>query len=152
MRRANIVTSLVVLVIAAYIMYEAISMDYILDNVPGPGFIPLWTGGLMALIALVMLYRNAVLNKPESSKPPGFNRDFWRISGIVIGGSAAGMLLVYVIGMLAALGVLTGFLSWALGTKSKVTNVVLAVATSVVFWLLFEVALEVSFPKGIMGF
>jgi hypothetical protein len=152
MRRANIVSGVLVLVIAVYIIYEAITMQYTIDNVPGPGFIPFWAGALMALIALIMLYKNGILRQPETEKGPGFTKQSCRNVGIVIGGSTIGMLLVYVLGMLPAMGLLTGFLSWMLGTKSKVTNIALAILTPIVFWIMFEVALEVNFPKGLLGF
>jgi hypothetical protein len=138
-------------VISLYFIWDAISMEYVIDGVPGPGFFPLWIAILMGVIALFILY-DAARNKSEENKKPIFNKKFWRNTGIVIGGSVISMLLMYIIGVLAAVGLLTGFLSWALGTKGYKINLSLTVFTPLAFWLIFEQALQVNLPKGLLGF
>jgi len=151
MRRADIITSLAILIISLYFIWDAVRMEYVIDGVPGPGFFPVWIAILMSVVALFILY-GAVRDKSSAGKKPIFNQKFWRNTGIVIGGSVLAMLFIDTIGMLAAVGLLTGFLSWALGTKSYKTNLALAVFTPLVFWLIFEHALQVNLPKGLLGF
>lgn len=126
-------------------------MKYLDDGVPGPGFWPIWVAILIGGLSLILLY-GAIRSRPDSTSKPVFTKEFWRNSAIVIGGSAIIMLLVQFIGMLAGIGILVGFLSWMMGTKSYRTNVALAVLSPVFFWLVFEKALDVRLPIGLLGF
>ncbi|MBZ4654436.1 MAG: hypothetical protein JG781_1777 [Peptococcaceae bacterium] len=152
MKGANIITSIVLLLFGAYVIWDAIKMEYIIDNVPGPGFLPLWTGIFIIGLAFLMLYNNTLGNKPDSTKDPSFDKTFLRNVLVVIGSSTLAMVLVKVVGMLVAIGLLTGFLSWATGTKNMKVNAALTVVTPFIFWLVFEKALEVNFPNGLFGF
>lgn len=153
MRRANTITAILMLLFASYVFVDSIHMEYITkDNVPGPGFIPLWTGVLIAVVALLVLFYNVILNKPDSTESPKFDRKFWENSLKVIGGSAVSLLLVKLLGMLISIGLLTGFLSWTLGTKSWKINLLLMILTPVFFYFVFQQALEVNFPQGMFGF
>lgn len=151
MWRANIITGLLLLFASFYLIVDAGRMTYFIDGVPGPGFWPIWVAILICGLALLLLY-GAVRDRSNVILKPVFNKEFWRNSAIVIGGSAVAMLLVQFIGMLAGIGILIGFLSWALGTKSYKTNVALAVISPIFFWLVFEKALDVRLPTGLFGF
>lgn len=150
MRRANMYIGVIMLALAAYIISEALTMDYTDDGIPGPGFAPFWTGAFIVVISLILLYKNGVLRQPESDKGPGFDNEAYRIMGTVIGGCSGSMLLVYIVGMLPAIGIMTGFLSWMMGTKNKTTVIALTLLTPVMFWLIFAMALEVNFPGGLL--
>lgn len=153
MKRANIVSSIFLLIIAILIFGSSVKMQYLTkDGVPGPGFMPLWTSVFIGIVALLILYMNIVRNKPDSDKNPEFDKKFWLNSVKVLGVSAACLLITKLTGMLAAIGLMTGFLSWLFGTKSTKTNILLVIIPPVVFYFVFQVGLEIIFPKGLLGF
>jgi hypothetical protein len=86
MRRADIITSLAILIISLYFIWDAVRMEYVIDGVPGPGFFPVWIAILMSVVALFILY-GAVRDKSRAGKKPIFNKKFGRNTGIIIGGS-----------------------------------------------------------------
>ncbi|MCX7781901.1 MAG: tripartite tricarboxylate transporter TctB family protein [Negativicutes bacterium] len=153
MRKANIVTSLIFIAASVYIVVQALGMEYMdKDGVPGPGFVPLWTGALIGFLALLMLYMNTVGNRPDSTKKQVFGRQFVKNVAKLLGSSVVAMALVPVLGMLPCIGILTGYLSYVLGTKNLKTNILMAVITPIAFWAVFTYALEVRFPAGLLGF
>ncbi|HWJ02290.1 MAG TPA: tripartite tricarboxylate transporter TctB family protein [Verrucomicrobiae bacterium] len=153
MKRANIITAILMLIFAGYVFIDSIRMEYLtVDKVPGPGFIPLWIAVLIAVIALLILIYNLALNRPDTDKNPSFDRKFLFNTLKVIGGSALSMMLVKPLGMLVSIGLLTGFLAWSMGTKGWKTNLLLSILTPVFFYLIFQQGLEVNFPKGLFGF
>jgi putative tricarboxylic transport membrane protein len=153
MRRANIITAILMLMFAGYVFIDSIRMEYMTsDKVPGPGFIPLWIAILIGIVSLLILLFNAVINRSDTDKSPRFNLRFFSNTLKVIGGSSLSMICVKFLGMLISIGLLTGFLSWSMGTKGWKTNLLLTVLTPVFFYLIFQKALEVNFPQGIFGF
>ena len=151
MRRANIVSCILVLLLAIYIMVQAVSLEYMIESAPGPGFLPMWTAIFMILIAGILLYSNTFGNKGQSTQTSVFNKKSMTIILTVIGGSIGCMLITYVLGMLAAIGLMIGFLSRALGYKYWRTNISLALLTPVAFWIIFQLGLQVELPSGLLG-
>lgn len=153
MKKANIITSLVLLVMSVYIVIMSYGYGYHdEEGLPAAGFVPLWTGAMIGLLSLIMLYSNTIGNRPDSNKTKVFDKRFYKNLLVLLGSSIVAMLLVPVIGMLAAIGLLTGYISWALGTKNMKMNIALMVLTPVAFWLVFSKLLEIQFPAGIFGF
>lgn len=153
MRKANIITSLIFVTCSLYIMVQSLGMEYMdKDGVPGPGFVPMWAGALIGMLSLLMLYMNTIGNRPDSNKEQVFDKRFVKNAATLLGASAIAMALVPVLGMLTCIGLLTGYLSRALGTKNIKANIAMAVLTPVAFWLVFTLALEVRFPEGLLGF
>ena len=151
MRRANIISCLLMLLLAIYIIMQAIRMEYTIETAPGPGFLPMWTAVLMILIAGILLYKNTLGSKGQPAQEPVFNKTSLSIILTVIGSSIGCMLITYVLGMLAAIGLMTGFLSRALGYKNWRSNITLAVLTPVAFWIIFQLGLQVDLPSGFLG-
>lgn len=151
MRRADIVIGLLLLFGSLYLIFDASKMNYLSDGVPGPGFWPIWVAIMICAMALLLLV-GSIRSQPKAASKPVFTKEFWRNSAIVIGGSAVAMLLVQFIGMLAGIGILVGFLSWALGTKSYKMNMALLIISPFFFWLVFEKALDVRLPASLLGF
>ena len=151
MRRANIVSCILVLLLAIYIMVQAVSLEYMIESAPGPGFLPMWTAVFMILIAGILLYSTTFGIKGESTPTPVFKKESISIILTVIGGSVGCMLITYLLGMLVAIGLMIGFLSRALGYKYWRTNISLALLTPVAFWIIFQLGLQVELPSGLLG-
>ncbi|ATW27414.1 tripartite tricarboxylate transporter TctB family protein [Candidatus Formimonas warabiya] len=150
MRRANIITAALLLISSIYIIWEATRMEYMVDNVPGPGFLPLWCGVLLCFLAVLLLLTN--IKKSTYNAAPMFNKKIYKNMGAVIGASSIAMFLVKFLGMLVCIGLLTGVLCWAFGNKNLKTCVMITIFLPLGFWLLFIKALGVILPQGLLGF
>ena len=151
MGKANIYTGIVMLIGCTYLIFEAHNLEYMIKNVPGPGFLPLWLGILLAFCALLMIY-SGFRGKAKEKDKSCSNKKKIRNTVVVLGSAVIAMLLTKILGLLICVGLLTGYLSWALGMKNLKTDILLGILTPVVFWIIFTAALDIQFPVGIFGF
>lgn len=152
MRKADIYTSIIVMMGCAYIFYSALDLQYMLeDGVPGPGFLPIWISSLIFFCMLLQLILS-LRKKAEPGEKSCFSKESVRNALVLIGSSAVAMLLSHLLGMLVCLGLLVGYLSWMLGMKNWKVDVALAICIPLIFWAVFSVFLEVQFIQGIFGF
>lgn len=151
MRRANIIAAIVLLIGGSFVIWKALQMDYMVEGVPGPGFLPFWCGAVTAFLSAILLVTN-IRKEKDGSEEPLFTKKILKNMVMLIGASAIAMFLVKFFGMLICIGVLTGVLSWSFGNKKLKSCVVLTVFTPVGFWLLFVKTLEITLPRGFLGF
>ncbi|ATW27610.1 hypothetical protein DCMF_25200 [Candidatus Formimonas warabiya] len=136
---------------SVYVIWQSVQMDYMVDKVPGPGFVPFWCGFFTGVLSALLLF-TSIFSREKSSEKNLFDKKIYKNMASVIGASALAMFLVNYLGMLVCIGLLTGFLSWAFGNKNLSTCVMITVFTPLGFWLLFEKALEITLPHGLLGF
>jgi putative tricarboxylic transport membrane protein len=151
MRRADLVTGLALLVFGVgYAVVAWRAYPYWSPTGPGSGFLPVWIGGVMAALALLLVlsaFRSAPV--PETRWLPE-GRGFVRLV-VVVAAIALFAAVMDVVGMifgsaLFLLGVLR-FLErypwpWAVGIAAGVAGLIYAVFT---YWL------QVPFPTSPLG-
>jgi putative tricarboxylic transport membrane protein len=149
-RRADRVTAVVLLVLGAGFAAGALRYPYWTPAGPGSGFLPLWLGLALGLLALGLL---ASATRATDPGPPWLpaGRGLVRIGAVLVAtglfvalipvlGMAAGTVLFLV----AVLRVLEGH-GWA-------ATAVVALGTATANWLVFAHWLRVPFPVGVLGF
>lgn len=117
---------------------------------PGPGFVPEVLGIVslvLSVILTVTFFRQQLEEKKESSDKSGLLR-----LGLYILVCFSFLPLFRSLGALLSVWLLVFLLSKISGLKGWWRPLVLGLATSTVFYLLFAVALEVSLPHGIIDF
>jgi putative tricarboxylic transport membrane protein len=90
--------------LAAYIIVEASRWEYLGEDGPGPGFLPLWYGIAMAALAAALVVSSVLRRQPESVDWRGAGRAFALWLALAL--SVAALKLV---GFAIALGALTFF-------------------------------------------
>ena len=150
MRIANRIASLIIIIFGLYIIYEANKMDYMVDGTPGPGFLPLWLGIAICLVALIPFGRTFTRFASKLDNP--FQKDNFKIFFVVIGCAIAMIFVTQITGMLVALGLMVGTIAKLLGTQSWKKVIGLTIFTPVLLFGIFKVILDVPLPKGIFGF
>lgn len=151
MRRADLVTGLALLVFGVgYVVVAWRSYPYWSPTGPGAGFLPIWLGGVMAVLALLLVVSagRTVTTSEVRWLPEG--RGLARLV-VVVGAIAVFVVLMDVVGMvfgsgLFLLGVLR-FLErypwpWAVGIAAGVAGLIYGVFT---YWL------QVPFPTSPLG-
>ncbi len=68
LRRADFWSGLALVALGAYIVREAWSWDYMGDDGPGPGFFPMWYGGAMIVLSLLLVAGAVLKSDPASSQ------------------------------------------------------------------------------------
>lgn len=152
MNKIETVAGLIVLIIGIVLCVEANKLAYMVESVPGPGFLPLWvsfgilgTGGVLTFNAL----RGRVVDDEPIVWP---NISGWRQVGVLLAALAAALLLLEPLGFLITT---TGFMAivvFSLGVRHWGTLVLAPVAAAGILYLVFAVWLNVPLPTGLLDF
>jgi len=114
---------------------------------PGPAFAPFWLGLVMALLALMMLFRSIREKNPgEAWLPRGEGlRDLL----VVLGATVAFVALLDVLGMVIGTALYLASLTRYLGRHRWWVSGSVALAAAAFNWLVFVHWLRVPMPEGV---
>ena len=134
-----------------YVAYEASSLPYVSEFGPGPGFLPLWLGiGIVVLAILLLLNSSFRSPRDRDAESPS-----WVGAGRALSawlGLMGSIVLLPKLGFSLSLALLTFFLILVLDRRSPWMALNVAVALALGFQLIFPLALGVSLPSGPWGF
>lgn len=150
MKKADQITGILLLTFSIYIIITSISLElWWGDEGPGSGFVPFWIGILLALCSIILILSSF---KTDYKQEKVFTKEGYKYLFSIIIPSIIAVIVANFLGMIITMGILGSFLVAILSEKRKILNTVgIAVALPVVFYLIFVVALDVPFPKGILG-
>jgi putative tricarboxylic transport membrane protein len=149
-KTGDILSGAVLAGLGIFIISEARRWEYLGPDGPGPGFFPLWYGVGMVALALLLVGMSLGQSAREPGKPVN-----WREVGRALtawAGLALCVGLLKVLGFLLAFGLFTFFLVAVMYRRPLLIALAVSVGTSVGFWLLFPLALNVALPVGRFGF
>ena len=145
-RSGDFWSGLVLAALGTYILVTAHRWDYITEEGPGAGFFPMWYGG--AMVALSLLLTLGAILKPSKRAEVR-----WKdVSRAMVAWAAfvASVALMPVLGFVISFGLLTAFIVKVMCAEKLRTALIVAIVGSAGFYLLFEVALELSLPHGLL--
>ncbi len=146
---ANVWAGVVVLLYAAVLLSESRSLIYYTKNGPGPGFLPLWISGLLAVLAAAYIWtelkKEGVMLKDILPSGQALRNHLSVVAAIIIF-----MLMLDITGYVVASTVmmfitLIGQYKWhaALG---------ISLSTAVLLLLLFQYVMDIPLPANSFGF
>lgn len=151
MRRADQIGGLLLLVFGVWYGGLAwLRYPYWSDTGPGTGFFPLWLGGTMTALALLLLARATRQREPGPAwlPPPDGRRRLVAILVVTVlfvaGLKLVGMILGTVLFLVVVLRLIEGY-RWR-------TALAIAVGTAAANYLVFTYWLAVPFPVSPLGF
>ena len=147
LRKGDFWSGLALAALGSFIIVQASRWVYIGDDGPGAGFFPIWYGGAMVVLSL-LLVASAVLK-------PGAGRVVLRWAELrralmCWAAFAACIALLNVIGFMLAFALLTWFIVVVMYGQSQRKGISLAVGGALLFQLLFSWALEMQLPNGML--
>jgi len=135
--------------LAIYIMVQALQWDYLTPDGPGPGFFPLWYGIAMLALSAVLVVSELRLRSARGAavnwKPLGRALSTWLAL-------AASVALLKPLGFVVSFALLTYFIVAVMYRRPLKTAALVAAASAAGFFLVFQLALGVSLPVGVLGF
>lgn len=153
MKKADVMTGIVLLVLSGYVIGEAWRMPQSGTFGPGAGFLPFWIGVIFAILAVLLLasaWTRKATEKDTTSPFPG-KKALLAITG-VLGGLAAYILLIDVLGFLVDTFLYVAFLLGVVERERWRMTVSVALLTTVGLYVIFQVLLTVGLPKNMFGF
>jgi putative tricarboxylic transport membrane protein len=152
MRRPYQITGSLILLLAAFIAVEALSLRYYTPLGPGPGFFSFWLALILAGLALAVVVQ-ATVGKPEPM-PDDFFSDrtgYLRIGAVVLA-LVATIYLLEPLGFSLTMFGVCAFLLYALGRQGAVVTLAISLACSFGAYYVFDHWLRVPLPRGVLGF
>ena len=135
--------------LGAYIVIQARQWEYLGPEGPGAGFFPLWYGiailGLSALLIVSNLRRGAVRGNAIDWTRLGRALTTWLALAVSVA-------LFKPLGFVISFALLTYFIVAVMYRRPLATAALVAVASAAAFYLVFDRALSVPLPVGILGF
>jgi len=146
LRSGDLWSGLALAGLGAYILFAARRWDYMTEEGPGAGFFPMWYGGVMLVLSLVLVAGAVV-------KPGRHAQVAWKdVSRALVAWVAfvACIALMPVFGFVISFALLAAFIVKVMCAEKLRTAILVAVIGSAGFYALFEWALDLSLPKGML--
>jgi putative tricarboxylic transport membrane protein len=132
-----------------YIVIQARQWEYLGPDGPGPGFFPLWYGvamlGLSALLIVSNLRRESARGNAIEWGKVGRALSTWFALAVSVA-------LFKPLGFVISFALLTYFIVAVMYRRPLKTAALTAVASAAGFYLVFDRALGVPLPAGVLGF
>ena len=151
MRVAELVAAVVLAVLSLYIMWKSaeLPIGWIKGEGPGGGAFPFWLAAGMLACCVAIIVRWALRKSPPSRSEEPFLDGLARKQLLVVGGSLTAMIaLVHVVGVYGSVPLFLIFYMRFLGGHRWAATGAVAIGTPVVSFLFFEIALNITLPKG----
>ena len=148
--RGDVVAAIILAAFGLFVIQQALQLDYIAEHGPGPGFIPFWIGLGFVLLALLLIYttvRNVQVADSQKTSAREKAKVFGAWAGLMVS-----VALLKIVGFFVSFALLTVFLVYLIDRRSLVTAATVGIGSAVGFYLVFHMALGLSFPRGPWGF
>jgi putative tricarboxylic transport membrane protein len=144
-RSGDFWSGLALAALGSWIVMQARGWAYMTEEGPGAGFFPIWYGSIMVVLSLLLVL-GAVL-KPSQGVAivwPDVRRAMTCWAAFV-----ACVALMPLAGFAVSFALLSWFIVKVMARQSQVRALAVAIGFSAGFYVLFELALDLSLPHGI---
>ena len=149
MNRRDFVSGLCWLGASLFVGKEALELGFGKFSSPGPGFVLFWSSLLFAILSIALMVR-AVKGKEGSVLLSDLFRGKWLKALIAITALFVYILFLDQVGfLLMTFGFL--FLLFTIGGIKPLQSAGSAIVSTLVAYGIFHVALQIQFPRGLLG-
>jgi putative tricarboxylic transport membrane protein len=144
-------TGLFWLGISIFVCVKALGMDIGTFHLPGPGFLPFWSGVMLGLFSILLVVTSLMKRSGKGEEKHLWKGKDWNKVVIVLVSLFVYALFLHPLGYLIAT---FGLMALMFGVMRKTrwwVRVLTAAVTVSATYLLFNIWLEVQLPKGIFG-
>ncbi len=146
LRSGDFWSGLVLAALGAYILVTAHRWEYLTEEGPGAGFFPMWYGGVMLVLSLLLVL-GAVL-KPRPRSEVAWNDV--RRALIAWVAFVVCVALMPLLGFAIAFALLTAFIVRVMCGERLHIALVVGIAGAAGFYAIFDWALDLSLPRGLL--
>lgn len=153
MKKAEMITGFVLLVLSGLVIWTALEMPPSASFGPGAGFLPFWLGVLLAVLATILVlsaWRSHVTEKENAPVFPG-KQALIAITSVLVG-LAVYIFLIDVLGYLVDTFLFVVFLVKVVEREKWPLALMVAVGTTAGLFITFQVLLKITLPSNILGF
>lgn len=152
MKKADLITGIVLLVLAGFVIYEAWLMPPSGTFGPGSGFFPFWLGIILAVLSLILVVGAAVRPKDSSDVSPFPAWKALFAVAKVLGGLVMFTILMETLGFMVNTFIFVTYLMKVVQGERWWMTLLIAVATTACLYIVFQLLLGISLPRNMFGF
>lgn len=153
MRRAEIITAVLMAALSIYLMIKsaALPIGWVKGEGPGGGFWPFWLASIMLASTVWIAFNWFRRTSPPSQSDEPYMDDYGRKMFILVGGGVTAMIaLTEVVGMHLATAIFLIYYIRFLGGHTWRLTLSIALPTPVVIFFFFDIALRKFLPTGMI--
>jgi putative tricarboxylic transport membrane protein len=153
MKKADMITGVVLLALSGYVIQDSLRMPPSATFGPSAGFLPLWLSVLLALFAAILFvsaWRRPATEKDSESIFPG--KQALVAITLVLVGLAAYIFLIEILGFLVDTFLFIVFLMKLVEREKWRLTLIVAVSTTAVLFITFQILLQITLPSNMFGF
>ena len=151
MRVAELVMAIAMAVFSLLLMWKSteLPIGWIPGEGPGGGAFPFWLSAAMLVCCIAIIFRWVIkASAPSRSTTPYMAPQTLKLFALVAGSLTVMIAFIHIIGVYISLPLFMIFYMRMLGSHSWTTVGGIAVATPVISFFFFEIALRIELPKG----
>ena len=152
MKKADLITGTVLLILAGYVIYEARLVPESATFGPGSGFFPLWMGILLAGLALILTVGALLQREKAAADAPFPSWLTMAIVGKILGGLILFALLMETLGFTVNTLLFVTYLMKVVQRERWPMTLLIAVATTACLFIVFQLLLGITLPRNDFGF
>lgn len=152
MKKADLVTGFVLLVLAGYLIWEALDMPPSRTFGPGSGFLPFWLGVILAALSLILIVTASLRRRNEAEGPLFPGKEGLLTVVKVLGGLALFTILMETLGFIVNTFLFVAYLMGVVQREGRRSVLLTAVLTTASLYIVFQVLLGVALPRNMFGF
>ena len=152
MRRAELVTAVIMAAFSAYLMWKSaeLPIGWVKSKGPGGGAFPFWLALIMLLASVAIFVRGWRRPTPVSQSDEAFiDREGLTLFALTAGSIFGMMLLTQYMGAYVAILLFMFFYMKVMGRHGWALTTLISVAMPVGIFFLFEIGMKIFLPKGI---
>jgi putative tricarboxylic transport membrane protein len=152
MNKAEAIAGALVFGTGLLLLIYASRLVYLVENVPGPGFLPLWLGiGILTTGGILMAkaFRPAPADALRIEWP---QRPGWIQIAVMLGSLALALYVLEPFGFLLTASLFIACLMFSLGVRAWPKLIGVPIVAAVVLHVVFVVWLGVPLPMGVLSF
>lgn len=151
MKIAETTFGLAVLIFGGLMLRESLKLDYYVQDVPGPGFLPVWVAlGTVVLGAGLVLQGVRASHDADSDAAWPSSTGWLRIAVVWVG-LAVVLVVLESAGFLVSAALFSALVAVGLGVRSWRLLATMPVLSAAALYVIFALWLRVPLPKGILG-
>lgn len=152
MRRAELVTAVVLVLLSLYLMWKSaeLPIGWLPGEGPGGGAFPFWlaVGMLLSTLGTIVRWIRRTSPPSRSAEPYMDGQTFRRF--LIVAGSLTFMIgAIHWVGVYVAIPLYLVFYTRVVGRHSWGAVSALALASPILIFFFFEIALRITLPKGL---
>jgi putative tricarboxylic transport membrane protein len=152
MKKADLITGVILLIISGYVIAESLQMRSPESFGPGAGFVPFWLGMSLAVLAVILMVNARRYHEGMADRSPfPAKKELFSVV-LAMAGLAGYIIFMEWLGFIVNTILFVAFLMKAVERERWTMALKVAVLATASLYIVFHTLLTIELPKNMFGF